>query len=211
MPQVILLLFSLIISYLLGAIPTAYLFGKFLRGIDIRQHGSGNVGATNAFRVLGKGIGTVVLIVDILKGFLPTLAVANVLSVTEPWMRLLCGLAAVCGHNWSVFLNFKGGKGIATGFGLILGFACADQAMRPVLLLTLALWIFVFLSTGFVSLASILAVVLLPVWMLMTSQPFYVIVLGIVLCIFVVLRHRPNIKRLLEGQEHQVDFPWRRR
>ena len=117
---------SVVISYLIGSIPTAYIFGKKLKGIDIRKHGSGNMGATNAIRVLGKGPGTLVLLIDIAKGIIPTTIMADLLGTTDLWMRLVWGLIAVCGHNWTVFLQFKGGKGIATGLGR------QSQAVPPI-------------------------------------------------------------------------------
>ena len=100
---------AVIVSYLIGAIPTAYIFGRALKGIDIRQHGSGNVGATNAFRILGKGPGTAVLLLDVLKGAVVTSLVADLFGQTDPLMRVILGIIVVCGHNWTVFLNFKGG------------------------------------------------------------------------------------------------------
>ena len=98
---------GLICSYLLGAIPTAYIFGKMLKGIDIRQHGSGNVGATNAFRILGKGPGSLVLFLDVLKGALAITVIGNILHLDQIFLRVLLGASVVIGHNWTVFLNFK--------------------------------------------------------------------------------------------------------
>ncbi len=192
------------VSYLIGSIPTAYLFGKFLKGIDIRKFGSGNVGATNAFRVLGKGPGTLVLLIDILKGILPTALAADIFSLNEIWQRVLLGLVAVAGHNWTIFLQFKGGKGIATGLGVLVGLCLKIAILRPVVAGTLFAWGVVFLSTGFVSLASLVAATVLPVLMALTGQSLALTVLGIVLCVFVIFRHRPNIKRLVAGQEHRV-------
>jgi acyl phosphate:glycerol-3-phosphate acyltransferase len=200
--------FSILVSYLIGSIPTAYIFGRLVKGIDIRQHGSGNVGATNAFRILGKGPGTTVLLIDILKGAVVTSLVADLFGMTDPLARVFLGLVVVCGHNWTVFLNFKGGKGIATSLGVLIGLTIAIASIRPVVLYTLLSWIVCFIISGYVSLASIIASVVLPVLALVFPQPFAVVSLAIILCVFVVFRHRPNINRLLEGKESKVHFPW---
>ncbi|OGX38730.1 MAG: acyl-phosphate glycerol 3-phosphate acyltransferase [Omnitrophica WOR_2 bacterium RIFCSPLOWO2_12_FULL_50_9] len=196
----------MIISYLIGAIPTAYIYGKLSKRIDIRRHGSGNVGATNVFRVLGKGAGATVLICDILKGVLAVAVVPDFLRVTEVIHRVILALVVVSGHNWTVFLNFKGGKGIATSLGALIGLTIKIAVIRPVLLGTVCVWLVCFLSTGYVSLSSIVASVLLPLMMAGTNQPIEIICLGVIFCLFVVLRHRPNIKRLLSGQEPRVSL-----
>ena len=203
------IILSVAISYLLGSIPTAYFFGR-MKGIDIRQHGSGNIGATNAFRVLGKGPGTIVLLIDILKGVLATALVSTVFGLEHVLYPVILGVVAVCGHNWTVLLNFKGGKGIATSLGVLIGLAIKIATIRPVLLITLLTWLGVFLWSGFVSLASLVAATILPFVLILTNQPFEVISLGIIFCIFVVLRHQPNIKRLLSGKENRVEFPFRK-
>src|SRR3989338_2133709 len=198
----------MIISYLIGAIPTAFIYGKLSKRIDIRRHGSGNVGATNVFRVLGKGAGATVLICDILKGVLAVAVVPDFLRVTEVIHRVILALVVVSGHNWTVFLDFKGGKGIATSLGALVGLTIKIAFIRPVLLFTLLIWLAVFLATGFVSLASIVASVFLPIIMALTGQEFPLVVLGVILCVFVVVRHRPNIKRLWEGQESRISLPY---
>ncbi len=202
---------AVIVSYLIGAIPTAYIFGRALKGIDIRQHGSGNVGATNAFRILGKGPGTAVLLLDVLKGAVVTSLVADLFGQTDPLMRVILGIIVVCGHNWTVFLNFKGGKGIATSLGVLIGLTIAIASIRPVVLYTFLSWIVTFLVSGYVSLAWIITAIILPVLALIFPQPFAVIMLSVILCVFVVLRHRPNITRLLERKEGRVRFPWHSR
>ena len=199
---------GILISYLIGSIPTAYIFGKLYKGIDIRQHGSGNVGATNVFRVLGKGPGTIVLLLDILKGILAVAVVADLLNMTEVYHRIIFAIAVVSGHNWTIFLKFKGGKGIATSLGVLIGLTIKIAVIRPVLLATVSVWLFCFLATGFVSLSSIIASTMLPVFMILTNQAIQITCLGIVFCIFVVLRHKPNIRRLLSGQEHRVNLPF---
>jgi len=195
------------ISYLIGSIPTAYIFGKLMKGIDIREHGSGNVGATNVFRVLGKRPGTAVLIIDIIKGIIPVVVVAGLLA-PYAFGLIAAAVAAVCGHNWTCFLNFKGGKGIATTLGVLIGLTVAIPDARPAVVLCVLSWSLCFAVTGIVSASSLVAAVLLPVLMLVFNVPTSVVLLSVVFCIFVVFRHRPNIHRLLIGQEPRVRMPW---
>lgn len=207
----VLLAISLGLTYLIGAIPTAYIFGRLFKGIDIRQHGSGNVGATNAFRVLGKGPGAAVLIIDIIKGIIPTTLVANLFGFHDPLTLGIIGLVAVAAHNWTVFLKFKGGKGIATSLGVLIGLTIQIPGLRPVLLSIVGVWLGVFLLFGYVSLASLVAAVALPICMVTVHAPFVMVVMSIVLCLFVVFRHHSNIKRLLQGKENRVSLPFYKR
>ncbi len=200
--------FDLIIAYLLGAIPTGYWCGKILKNIDIREHGSKNMGATNVLRVLGKGPGIVVLLIDILKGIIPTAVIGPAFGLTDPLVLVLTGAAAVIGHNWTVFLGFKGGKGVATSLGVLIGLAVQLPGIRPVLLLTVATWLVLFLISGYVSLASIVASVVLPILMVAFNAPFVIKAMSIFLCIFIVLRHRANISRLAKGRENRIKLPF---
>ncbi len=202
---------ALITSYLVGAIPTAYLLGKIYKGIDIREHGSGNIGASNTFRVLGKIPGTGVLVFDILKGVLAITVVGDIFGFDEIIPRILLGLAVVSGHNWTIFLKFKGGKGIATSLGVLIGLTMNFPSLRPVLMMCVLCWICVFLISGYISLSSMIATILLPVAMALTNQSIEMVILGVIFCIFVVVRHRPNIKRLILGQESRVNFPFKRK
>ncbi len=195
------------LSYVIGSIPTAYIFGRLLKGLDIRQHGSGNVGATNAFRVLGKGPGTAVLILDIIKGIIPVVFVAGFLDASVTG-RIIAAVAAVCGHNWTCFLNFKGGKGIATTLGVLIGLTVVIPQARIAVLLCVVVWTLAFLVSRIVSLSSLITAICLPVFMIFFVAPTSMIILSIVFCIFIVLRHRPNIHRLLSGQEPRVRLPW---
>ncbi|MCK5215272.1 MAG: glycerol-3-phosphate 1-O-acyltransferase PlsY [Candidatus Omnitrophica bacterium] len=204
------LLWAVVTSYLMGSIPTAYLFGKYYKGIDIRKFGSGNVGATNAIRVLGKKPGVMVLLIDIIKGIIPLTIVGDIFALEGVFFRILLGVAVVVGHNWTIFLQFKGGKGIATSFGVLIGLTLKFAMLRPVLLMGVFSWAVVFLAFGYVSLASIFASTLLPILMLLTDQSFELIMLGVIFCVFVVVRHRPNIKRLLAGKEPHVSFPFQK-
>ena len=121
---------------------------------------------------------------------------------------MLLGVAVVCGHNWTVFLNFKGGKGIATSLGVLVGLTIQSPLLRPALLSCVLIWLAVFLGSGYVSLASIIAAASLPIIMALTGQPVQFVLLGVVFCVFVVLRHRPNISRLLKGKESRVKMPF---
>ena len=208
MEQLLPIAASVLIAYFLGAIPTGYLFGRMLKGIDIREHGSKNMGATNVLRVLGKGPGIAVLLIDILKGILPVTVVANAFGITDPLVLVIIGAVAVAGHNWTVFLGFKGGKGVATTFGVLIGLAIQIPGVRPVLFLTIGIWMVLFLIFGYVSLASISAAVALPILMVVFNAPFPIKVLSILLCIFIVIRHRTNLARLFKGQENRFKLPF---
>jgi glycerol-3-phosphate acyltransferase PlsY len=195
---------GIFLSYLIGSIPTAYIFGKSLKGIDIREHGSGNVGATNVFRVLGKKPGIFVLLLDILKGIIAVAVVSDLLGLTEVIYRVILAVAVVCGHNWTVFLGFKGGKGIATSFGVLIGLTIKIAVIRPVLILAVLIWLVCFFTTRIISVSSIVAATCLPIVMVLTDQEITIICLGVMFCIFVVLRHKANIRRLFAGQEPRV-------
>src|SRR5208283_4668627 len=141
---------SAVLAYLIGSIPVAYIFGLILKNIDIREHGSGNMGATNAFRVLGKGPGSVVLILDIIKGIIPVTLLANAFGLGDSLSLVIISVATVAGHNWTVFLGFKGGKGMATSLGVLIGLAMQLPGLRGVLLIVALTWLVLFLLFGFV-------------------------------------------------------------
>ena len=202
---------SAVLAYLIGSIPVAYIFGRVLKNLDIRENGSGNMGATNAFRVLGRGPGTIVLILDIIKGIIPVTILANAFGLGDALSLVIISVAAVAGHNWTVFLGFKGGKGMATSLGVLIGLAIQLPGLRIVLGLSTLVWLVLFIAFGYVSLASISAAVALPILMVAFEAPFPMKVMAIVLCIFIVFRHTANIKRLAKGQENRVAFPFRKR
>jgi glycerol-3-phosphate acyltransferase PlsY len=204
------LIIGSILSYLLGSIPTGYLAGKFCKGIDIREHGSKNMGATNVFRVLGKTPGIIVLLLDVLKGVLAVVVVPNVLGLHDNLSYIFCGLIAVCGHNWTVFLKFKGGKGVATSLGVFIGLTIQVATLRLAVALCVLTWLIVFVAFGYVSLASLIAAAALPLLMVLFAQPLELVMLGVIFCGLVVLRHRPNIQRLLQGRESRFRFPFRK-
>lgn len=210
--QTLKIILSLIAAYLIGAIPSAYLFAKFFQGVDIRKFGSGNVGATNAFRVLGRLAGVLVLIADIAKGLVCTTLLADflVLPQMELW-RIILGVVVVIGHNWTIFLRFKGGKGMATSLGVLIGIAIEIASTRVILALLVLVWVIIFLWFGFVSLASIVVGVCLPIFMAVFNQSLPLVILGIIFCSFIVLRHKANIRRLLNKEEPQVRFAFLKR
>jgi glycerol-3-phosphate acyltransferase PlsY len=202
---------ALLISYLVGSIPTAFLFAKTLKGIDIRKVGSGNVGATNAMRALGKGPALAVLFLDIVKGVLPVTFLGNffqgsqvLFSIQE--LRILMGLACICGHIWTVFLQFKGGKGIATSFGVLLGLALQIPGLLPVIGLLILVWFAVFLIFRIVSLASISAAAALPVMAFLFKLPLMFSCITLLLSFFTIFKHKANLARIFKGQEPRLYF-----
>jgi len=195
----------IVIAYLIGSIPTAVWVSKYFFGIDIRQYGSGNAGATNTFRVLGKGWGSFVMAVDILKGVLASfLYLLLPYYLTDEFHRtnLMVGLgmAAVLGHIFPIWAGFKGGKGVATVFGMVL-------AIQPlVALAVVGIFLLVLFLTRFVSLSSILASLALPILILVIfnePEPLYRI-FAIAVALLVILTHQKNIQRLLNGNESKA-------
>jgi acyl phosphate:glycerol-3-phosphate acyltransferase len=202
---------ALLTSYLIGSLPTAYLFGRILKGIDIRKVGSGNVGATNAMRVLGRGPGITVLLLDILKGFVVVVFLGDYF-VTKPvlWqaqnLRIIMGLCCICGHNWTIFLQFKGGKGIAASFGVLLGLALKINGLNIIIAILIITWVTVFFIWRMVSLASIISAVTLPISCLFFKQSSFLTAVTLVLCVFVIIRHKTNLTRIFQGKEPRLYF-----
>ena len=192
---------AVVLSYLSGSIPAAWLAGRWA-GVDLRTHGSGNLGATNVLRILGPGIGALVFAVDIAKGALPVRLLPPMTGATGhtlTWLAVACGVAAIVGHIRPVFLGFgKGGKGVATACGVFL-------ALAPVqTLLTLVIFSVVVLASGYVSLSSLTGAVALPVLLAVSvgaRSPLFLI--AVVTAVFVFWTHRANIKRLQEGTEYR--------
>ncbi|HEV8543478.1 MAG TPA: glycerol-3-phosphate 1-O-acyltransferase PlsY [Verrucomicrobiae bacterium] len=184
-------------AYLVGSIPTGYLFAR-ARGVDIRSVGSGNIGATNVFRVLGKTAGILVLLIDAVKGFVPArFFLFGATPETQEYHAIVAGLFAILGHNYTCWLRFKGGKGIATSAGVVL-------ALVPLgLLITVGVWLVVFALSRYVSLASVVAAAILPLAIGFTGQSTRMILLGIVLGALAIYKHKSNIQRLLAGTEHR--------
>ena len=189
----------LVASYLLGAIPTSYLAGRLVRGIDLREHGSRNLGATNLYRVLGWRFAIPVGLLDAAKGLIPVLVFAPRVSDSEVF-ALVCGLTAVVGHVFSVFVGFKGGKGVATAAGVMLG-------LTPVALgVAAAVWAALVFLTGYVSVGSIAAAAVFPVavWLLEPPTRPAILWLDIAVAAAIIWLHRGNIQRLLNGTENRI-------
>jgi acyl phosphate:glycerol-3-phosphate acyltransferase len=205
-----------IISYLLGSFPTGYLLGRLLKGIDIREQGSGSTGATNVLRILGKGPGVAVLLVDVLKGLL-ALALVNWIYSSPPllgelgfsgkivppedwraWLMIACASAAILGHSKSLWLNFMGGKSVATSLGILL---MLDWRMA---LAALGVFGLTLAASRWVSLSSILATISVPIWLLILGKPLPYLLFGVLGGVYVVWRHRSNIQRLLAGTEPKL-------
>lgn len=192
-------LLILVLSYLLGSIPWGYLIGVFWKGVDIRRYGSGNIGTTNAFRILGPGPGTAVLLGDVLKG---SVAVWIAQYAGGEYLALAAGLAAMAGHNWSIFLGFKGGRGVATGAGVIL-------ALVPLgLLILFLIWAGTILVTRYVSVGSIAAAVAAPIVMGWAGHSWLLGIFGLVAGIAVIYRHQANLDRLRRGAEPKIGGSW---
>ena len=186
---------ALAASYFIGAIPNSYLAGKLLKGIDLRQHGSGNLGATNVWRTLGPKVAIPVGILDCAKGVAPVLLIAP-LAYDARLFALACGIMAVVGHVFSVFVGFKGGKGVATASGVML-------ALTPLAVLaTMIIWLILVRTTGFSSVASMVSAALLPLaaWLLHPAARDLVWVQALV-ALAIIWLHRSNIRRLLAGTE----------
>lgn len=186
-----------IVSYLLGSLSFSYMIGKWMKGIDVRKHGSGNAGATNTLRVLGTGPGLAVLFLDIVKG-VAGVWLGKVLAPDLAWIHVACAVAAVVGHNWPVFFRFQGGKGVATTIG-----AMASLSFFPALYAGVSALLIIAL-TRYVSLGSLLFTLLLPVFMLLTKSALPYMYLSLVMLLLVWYRHRSNIAKLLRGTENQI-------
>ncbi len=190
-------------GYFLGSIPTGYLIGKYAGKIDIRQHGSGNVGATNVFRVMGKGWGSIALALDISKGYVASFFLPAWFGVDHQVITaLLTGAAAVGGHTWPIWLKFRGGKGVATSYGVFLGI------FPKAVFCALVIWALVAMLTRYVSVASLAAALIFPiaVYHYYKSIPelFAALTVSSLLSAFIFFTHRSNIGRLRKGTENKI-------
>lgn len=190
---------ALIACYILGAIPFGLIIGKIIKGVDIRQYGSGNIGASNVLRTLGTGPALLVFVLDTAKGLVAVL-ICYALALNEYW-TVAGALLSVFGHTFSVFLKFRGGKGVATSLGVIIGLCPLIAAVA------FGLWVLIVGFTRYISLASILAAISVPIqmvlWKSMDVHPAYQILAGVA-AFAIVLRHRSNIARLLSGREPKI-------
>lgn len=197
----------IVIAYLIGSIPTAVWIGKAKYGIDVREHGSKNAGATNTFRVLGKKPGAIVLAIDILKGFI-AVSLPQYINFSS-WssdeliqLQLVLGICAIIGHTLPVFAGFRGGKGVATSLGIIIG-------IQPfAALICFSAFLIIFISTSYVSLGAITAAILFPFvnYFILHNSNIYLIVFSVVLASAVIYAHKQNINRLIKGEENKMNL-----
>ncbi len=191
------LVLSAVIAYLIGSVSFSTLIGRWFGKIDIREHGSGNAGATNTLRVLGARYAIIVLLADIAKGVVAVL-LAQALGGGNPWVTYLSALAVIVGHNWPIYFGFRGGKGVATTIGVLL-------ILMPKSLLTACLVAVILIAiTRYVSLGALVLAVLTPIAGIVYHGGTGKVVLAVVVAVLTIWRHRKNIQRLLHGQEHRV-------
>jgi len=200
---------GILISYLIGSIPTAYIFGRLFKGVDIRNFGSGNVGATNTYRVLGRAPAVIVLSLDALKGFASVIFIGDMLAprinaVSIETLRIILGLSCICGHNWTLFLRFKGGKGVATTLGVLAGLSLKISGLKFILGLTILSWFAVFSIFRIVSLASCCVAVCFPLYVFLFRQSSALKITSVILACFILLRHKSNLKKILQGKEKKL-------
>lgn len=182
-------------GYLIGSIPTGYLIGKIFKGIDIRKYGSGNIGATNVYRILGKRAAIFTLVIDFAKGFIPVILAKQFIGGILP---ILVGIAAICGHSWTIFLKFRGGKGVATASGVFF-------ALFPLpMVFSAAIFFLLVIFTGYVSVGSLGGALLFPVTVWFFERSYLLTFLTIVVSLLIIFNHRGNIRRLIEGKENKL-------
>jgi len=197
---VVKILLLIIFSYFMGSIPTGIILGKWLKGIDIREYGSKNTGATNAYRVLGTKIGIMVLIGDILKGSIPVL-LAKTLGLSEMFL-IIVGVVAILGHTFSIFINFKGGKGVATSTGVFF------VLVPKVMMILVILFIGIVYVSRYISLASIISAGMMPILVLALygSKQKITFLFSVLIGVYVIYKHKTNIQRLIHGNENKFNI-----
>lgn len=199
----------IILSYLAGSFPTAIIVGKISKGIDIREHGSGNAGGTNVFRVLGWKLGVLVMLVDVFKGFLATYYISQFSyfgdsTLESTYLMLIAGIFAIMGHIWTIFAGFRGGKGVGTAAGFMLGL------MPQAVIVGFIVFFVILFSTRYVSLSSMIAASSIPITLLLQKfgfgidVPWIFIGITILIAILIIYTHRSNIERLLKGNENRI-------
>lgn len=191
-----------IVSYFIGSLPTGYLAAKIIKGVDIRTIGSGSIGATNVRRLLGQGWAVFVALVDMLKGALALLLAAHAGTASSPELLALSAFAVVIGHNYPVWLKFRGGKGVATTYGTM--FFVWPYNSFAIVLMCGAVWYGVMKASRYVSLASMLSLASMPLFFWMLDAPVAFTCLAAALAALSIFRHRSNISRLLQGKENKV-------
>lgn len=188
----------MIVAYILGSIPNALWIGKVFKGIDVREHGSKNTGSTNAARVLGAKLGILTLILDISKGAIPTLIATMLLDSSIS--VILVGICAILGHSFSIFMKFKGGKAVATTVGVFI------VLVPGAILLAAVIFFLVFGITRYVSLSSMIGAISLPIWIIIFYKNIPLTIFGIIIAILIIVRHKSNIQRLLNGTESKFSI-----
>lgn len=188
----------MIVAYILGSIPNALWIGKVFKGIDVREHGSKNTGSTNAARVLGAKLGILTLILDISKGAIPTLIATMLLDSSIS--VILVGICAILGHSFSIFMKFKGGKAVATTVGVFI------VLVPGAILLAAVIFFLVFGITRYVSLSSMIGAISLPIWIIIFYKNIPLTIFGIIIAVLIIVRHKSNIQRLLNGTESKFSI-----
>ena len=186
-----------LVSYLFGALPIGLLVGRMVKGIDVRDYGSGNIGASNVWRTMGPVWGIAVFLFDFCKGYFPTLLAGRVHDVS-PWLPVLVGLASILGHNFSPFLRFKGGKGVATSLGVVYGLSPLAAAVG------FAVWGLCLLVTRYISVSSMIAAVVTSLLLIGLNRDLPHLLFASLVAFFVVIKHRSNLARLKAGTEPKV-------
>lgn len=203
------LLAIVVLSYLVGSFPTSIIFGKIFKGIDIRNYGSGNAGGTNAFRVMGWKIGISVMLIDVAKGLIATVLISQIridpISMAPVYLQIIAGFSAVIGHIWTIFAGFRGGKGVGTAAGMLIG-------LYPIaFIFVFIVFLLVLVTTRYVSVSSMTAAASLPLFLLILDyfgrayKP-QLMVLSLIIVLLIIFTHRSNIKRLFAGNENRVRF-----
>lgn len=203
--DIIVIIFSSLIGYLIGSVNTSIIIGKLLYKADVRDYGSGNAGATNALRAFGKGAALAVIVGDLLKGILACLIGRYVFGEINPGSGIFlgeyfAGFFAVIGHNWPVYFGFKGGKGVATSFAVILMFSPVAA------LICLGAFIVIVAITRYVSLGSMIAAIMFLVLAFIFKEPLPMLLIGTAMVALIIIRHSANIKRLIAGNEKKINF-----
>lgn len=186
-----------LVSYLFGALPIGLLVGRMVKGIDVRDYGSGNIGASNVWRTMGPFWGVAVFLFDFCKGYFPTHLAERVPDVS-PWLPVLVGLAAILGHNFSPFLRFKGGKGVATSLGVVYGLSPVAAAVG------FAVWGLCLWITRYISVSSMIAAVVTSLVLIYLNRDLPHVLFSLLVAFFVVIKHRSNMARLKAGTEPKV-------
>lgn len=199
------LLVGIVVAYLLGSIPTGYLLIKIFKKLDIRKFGSGNIGATNVFRVGGPFLAVIVLVIDLLKGLIAVTLVCSFFYNKAAFLsldlfKIILAIMVIAGHNWTIFLGFRGGKGVATSAGVFLGL------IPKVLFLCALIWFIVFIITRYVSLASVISAVFFPLVALLFRYTPEFVGVSFIASLFIIYRHKSNIYRLLRKEESKISF-----